>query len=96
MRPHEQALGDWTLRAAAGFTGRANSARVGGDPGLEPDDAVAAVVEFYAEHGLPPMAQVIVDTPVAAGLRGAGLASGQARRRRTPSCRWPRSLRPGG
>jgi GNAT superfamily N-acetyltransferase len=61
--PVERMFGDWTLRAAAGFTGRANSARVGGDPGVGTDEAVAAVVAFYAEHGLPPMVQVIVDTP---------------------------------
>lgn len=56
----EQPLGDWTLRAAGGFTGRANSARVGGDPGMPPDDALEAVRRFYVDHSQRPMAQVVV------------------------------------
>lgn len=54
------ALGEWELRAAGGFTGRANSVAVTGDPGIPLDDALARVVAFYAEHGLPPRAQVAV------------------------------------
>jgi len=56
----EQALGDWTLRAANGFTGRANSVRVGGDPGVPLEEAILEVERFYAAHGLPPLAQVVV------------------------------------
>ncbi len=55
----EERLGDWTLRSAGGFTGRANSARVGGDPGLPAAAAIEAVVRFYTAQGLTPMAQVI-------------------------------------
>ena len=51
----EEWLGDWLLRAAEGFTGRANSALPLGDPGLPADDAVAAVTEWYRARGLPPM-----------------------------------------
>lgn len=58
--PVTQRLGDWTLRAAAGFTGRANSARVGGEPGVDADTAVATVERFYGEQELPAMAQVVV------------------------------------
>lgn len=61
--PTEENLGDWSLRAADGFTGRANSARVGGDPGLEAGMAIGAVEGFYAAHALPPMAQVVVGSP---------------------------------
>ncbi|MFY9916486.1 MAG: GNAT family N-acetyltransferase [Nocardioidaceae bacterium] len=57
---NERELGDWTLRAAGGFTGRANSVRVGGDPGLPLVDAVDEVTRFYGGHGLRPMAQVVV------------------------------------
>ena len=52
----EDRLGDWLLRAAGGFTGRANSALVVGDPGVPLPDAVAAVTRWYAERGLEPCA----------------------------------------
>jgi ribosomal protein S18 acetylase RimI-like enzyme len=58
--PVTEPLGDWLLRAAGGFTGRANSASVHGDPGVPPEQALAAVVDFYARHRLPAMAQVVV------------------------------------
>ncbi|MTE20848.1 GNAT family N-acetyltransferase [Streptomyces sp. TRM43335] len=51
-------LGGWTLRASGGFTGRANSVLPLGDPGVEPDEALAEVVRWYAERGLPALVQV--------------------------------------
>ena len=54
----EEWLGDWLLRAAGGFTGRANSALPLGDPGLPLDDALAAVTRWYRERGLAPMIAV--------------------------------------
>jgi ribosomal protein S18 acetylase RimI-like enzyme len=60
--PVTSALGDWLLRAAGGFTGRANSALVIGDPGIQLIDALDAVRSFYADHRLPTRAQVIVDS----------------------------------
>ena len=56
-------LGEWELRAAGGFTGRANSVAVHGDPGCPDDQALAAVVEFYRGQRLPARAQVIVGSP---------------------------------
>lgn len=51
-------LGDWELRAAGGFTGRANSVAVLGDPGT--DTPLAEVVRFYERRGLRPLAQLVV------------------------------------
>jgi ribosomal protein S18 acetylase RimI-like enzyme len=67
----EEWLGDWLLRAAEGFTGRANSALPLGDPGLPPDEALAAVTQWYRARGLPPM--IAVPTPIAAGSPGDAL-----------------------
>ena len=51
-------FGDWLLRAGGGFTGRANSALVVGEPPTGLSDAVAAVTRWYADRGLRPRAQV--------------------------------------
>ncbi|MCZ0209198.1 GNAT family N-acetyltransferase [Streptomyces sp. UMAF16] len=50
-------LGDWELRAAAGFTRRANSALPLGGPGLGLDAALDAVRRWYGERGLPARVQ---------------------------------------
>ena len=54
----EGALGGWLLRAGGGFTGRANSALVVGDPGVPLPAAVDAVARWYDERGLGPAAQL--------------------------------------
>lgn len=52
-QPVERAqLGDWLLRAAAGFTGRANSVLPLGDPGLPLSAAVDRCETWYDERGL--------------------------------------------
>ncbi len=101
----EAHLGDWLLRAADGFTGRANSALVLGsprrggqpqgnawladrgsltDPGQptapeEREDVgwLTDLVDWYAERGLPPMAQIPLPggEAVDAVLAGAGWRS---------------------
>ncbi|HWB67987.1 MAG TPA: hypothetical protein VG708_14280, partial [Mycobacteriales bacterium] len=68
-------LGEWLLRAGAGFTSRANSAMAVGDPGTPLAAAVDAVQEWYAERGLPPRAAV------AEGAAPGGLEDELRRRR---------------
>ncbi|MFF5250611.1 GNAT family N-acetyltransferase [Streptomyces leeuwenhoekii] len=58
-------LGAWELRAAAGFTRRANSVLPLGDPGLPLDEALGAVRRWYGERGLPAYVQT------ATGAEGA-------------------------
>jgi N-acetylglutamate synthase len=53
--PDIQPLGDWLLRAAEGFTGRANSALPLGDPDLPLAEAVTAVEDWYRRRDLRPM-----------------------------------------
>lgn len=50
-------FGAWELRASDGFTGRANSVAVHGEPGDA--DPFGTVVEFYERRGLPPVAQLV-------------------------------------
>ncbi|HEX8582632.1 MAG TPA: hypothetical protein VF640_09890, partial [Acidimicrobiales bacterium] len=47
----DRPLGAWRLRAAGGFTGRANAALALGDPGLPVSAALDAVRAFAAGHG---------------------------------------------
>jgi len=57
-RPVEsERLGEWELRAASGFTRRANSVLPLGDPGLPLDGALDAVRRWYGERGLPAYVQ---------------------------------------
>jgi ribosomal protein S18 acetylase RimI-like enzyme len=69
---HVEPLGDWLLRASGGFSARANSVMAVGDPGLPFPDAVAHAVAFYAAHGLPAWAQVVVGSATGASFEDAG------------------------
>ncbi|WP_330240608.1 GNAT family N-acetyltransferase [Streptomyces sp. NBC_00525] len=58
-------LGDWLLRASAGFTRRANSVLPLGDPGLPLGRALGRVRQWYADRDLPAYVQT------ATGAEGA-------------------------
>ncbi|MCX5006126.1 GNAT family N-acetyltransferase [Streptomyces sp. NBC_00638] len=65
-RPVEsERLGAWELRAAGGFTRRANSVLPLGDPGVPLDQALTCVRDWYAARGLPAYVQT------ATGAEGA-------------------------
>ncbi|MEU8420255.1 GNAT family N-acetyltransferase [Micromonospora sp. NPDC048835] len=58
--PTRGRLGDWLLRSAEGWTGRANSALPIGDPDRPLAAAVDAVERWYAELGQP----ALINTPL--------------------------------
>ena len=64
-----QRIGGWLLRAAGGFTGRANSCLPLGDAGRPLDAAIDSVEKWYRERGLVPAFQVPV--PLGATLEAA-------------------------
>ena len=67
--PTEARLGSWILRAAEGWTGRANSALAVGDPDRPLGAAIDAVVAWYAQHGQP--ALINAPMPLAAPVNQA-------------------------
>jgi len=75
--PVQEPLGGWILRAADGWTGRANSALPLGDPGMSRGEAIDAVADWYAARGLP--ARINVPLPLAAGLDATLTARGWTR-----------------
>ena len=68
----DRALGAWRLRAAGGFTGRANAALAVGDPGLPVPSALEVVHSFAAEQGVPPRVHVPVGSPWDRAVAAAG------------------------
>ncbi|MGK5742679.1 GNAT family N-acetyltransferase [Micromonospora sp. URMC 103] len=75
--PVRDRLGGWLLRAADGWTGRANSALPVGDPDRPLPAALDAVERWYDRHGLPPMVNTPLPlaAPVGAELDARGWAS---------------------
>lgn len=73
-RPVEsERLGEWELRAAGGYTRRANSVLPLGDPGRPLDAALAAVRRWYGERGLPAYVQTATGAEGTQELLGAEL-----------------------
>jgi GNAT superfamily N-acetyltransferase len=67
-------LGDWLLRSADGWTGRANSALPIGDPDRPLEAAIDAIEAWYAERGQPPLVNTPLPlaAPVGAALDARG------------------------
>ncbi|MDT0453311.1 GNAT family N-acetyltransferase [Streptomyces hesseae] len=76
-------LGGWTLRAAGGFSSRANSVLPLGDPGLPLPEALDRVAAWYTERDLPALVQVVTGHPDADERLDAELA------RRGWTAQWP-------
>jgi ribosomal protein S18 acetylase RimI-like enzyme len=59
----DRPLGGWRLRAAGGYTGRANAALAAGDPGMPVPAALDEVRRFAREHEIPARVHVPVGSP---------------------------------
>ncbi|BBH64688.1 hypothetical protein ACTI_13730 [Actinoplanes sp. OR16] len=72
--PVKSRLGGWILRAAENWTGRANSALAVGDPDRTLEEAIDAVVKWYADRGQQPLinAPMPLASPVNAALDERG------------------------
>jgi RimJ/RimL family protein N-acetyltransferase len=65
-------LGEWTLRSAGGFTGRANSCHAVGDPGRPVAAAADRIVAYAAEQQILPRAAVVHGSVPDRALRELG------------------------
>jgi len=65
-------LGEWQLRASRGYTGRANSVLVSGDPGLPIREAADRATAFYRSRGLPVLVQIVIGSAEEQALRAIG------------------------
>jgi len=75
----EERFGNWLLRASDGFTGRANSALVVGEPPTDLATAVRTLTDWYVTRGLRPRAQVPVPVPGSEAADAAFDAAGWLR-----------------
>lgn len=70
--PESQWLGSWVLRAAAGYSARANSVLAVGSPGVPLPEALSQVSSFYSARDLPVWAQAVVGTDEQRTLETSG------------------------
>lgn len=70
--PVREELGNWLLRAAGGYTRRANSALAAGDPGMPVEQALGRVLAFSDEHGIEPVVQTPTGSPWSNRVLDAG------------------------
>jgi N-acetylglutamate synthase len=79
-RPTEQTwLGRWWLRAAGGFTGRANAVLPLGDPGVPLAGALSTVRTWYGARQLPARIQVEPGCPLDVELAALGWTTDDTR-----------------
>jgi N-acetylglutamate synthase len=72
--PIRDSIGDWWMRSAEGFTGRANSALPIGDPGMPIEAALDRVVSFYRQLDRPPT--IDIPLPLGADVEAAVIGRG--------------------
>lgn len=65
-------LGEWTLRAGGGFSGRANACHAVGDPGLPVAAAADRIIAYAAAHDIPPWATAVDGSEPDHALRALG------------------------
>jgi ribosomal protein S18 acetylase RimI-like enzyme len=65
-------VGDWRLRWADGFTGRANSALAVGDPAMPVAQALEAVCDFAHAREITPAVQTVKGSPTEDAVIAAG------------------------
>ncbi len=90
-------LGDWRLRYARGFSGRANSATALHDGATLSDADIDAIEDFYRARNLPALIRLtpFVDTGLDGRLADRGYATKSASDYRLTSLKGPRGFEPG-
>lgn len=68
----DEPLGEWRMRAAGGFTGRANSTLTLGDPGVGIAEALHRTVSFAERHGIQPCVHVVIGSSAEADIARQG------------------------
>lgn len=70
--PVDERMGAWRMRAAGGYTARANAVLALGDPGVPLPAALDAVRAFCTAHAIPPRLTVPVGSPWDTAVSRAG------------------------
>jgi N-acetylglutamate synthase len=68
----DEPLGEWRMRAAGGFTGRANSTLTCGDPGVDFPVALRRAAGFAERNGIQPTLHVVMGSKVDAAIAEHG------------------------